>query len=233
MLTMDNYLDNHYIHRSNWLRAAVLGANDGIISISSLAIGVAAASLTREPIVLATVAGLVAGALSMAAGEYVSVSSQSDIEQADLAREKKELEEMPEVEERELAKIYVSRGLTEETAAEVARQLHEHDALEAHARDELGINEITTAQPLQAAGASALSFLIGGLFPFGLIFLFPLDQLYWVEYVFSISFLALLGGISARIGGSNAWKAMVRITIWGTITMGLSALVGSWVQIGL
>ncbi|MCH1455162.1 MAG: VIT family protein [Schleiferiaceae bacterium] len=226
-------LEKHYVNRSSWIRAAVLGANDGILSVSSIAVGVASASTSEAPVVIAALAGLVAGALSMAAGEYVSVSSQSDIEQADLAREKKELEEMPEVEERELAKIYVSRGLTKETATEVARQLHEHDALEAHARDELGINEITTAQPLQAAGASALSFLIGGLFPFGLIFLFPLDQLYWVEYVFSISFLALLGGISARIGGSNAWKAMVRITIWGTITMGLSALVGSWVQIGL
>jgi VIT1/CCC1 family predicted Fe2+/Mn2+ transporter len=226
-------LEKHYVNRSSWIRAAVLGANDGILSVSSIAVGVASASTSEAPVVIAALAGLVAGALSMAAGEYVSVSSQSDIEQADLAREKKELEEMPEVEERELAKIYVSRGLNDDTAAEVARQLHEHDALEAHARDELGINEITTAQPLQAAGASALSFLIGGLFPFGLIFLFPLDQLYWVEYVFSISFLALLGGISARIGGSNAWKAMVRITIWGTITMGLSALVGSWVQIGL
>lgn len=226
-------LEKHYVNRSSWIRAAVLGANDGILSVSSIAVGVASASTSEAPVVVAALAGLVAGALSMAAGEYVSVSSQSDIEQADLARERKEIEEMPEVEERELAKIYVSRGLTEETAAEVARQLHEHDALEAHARDELGINEMTAAQPLQAAGTSALSFLLGGLFPFGLIFLFPLDQLYWIEYVFSISFLALLGGISARIGGSNAWKAVVRITIWGTITMGLSALVGSWVQIGL
>ena len=225
-------LEKHYVNRSSWIRAAVLGANDGILSVSSIAVGVASASTSEAPVAIAALAGLVAGALSMAAGEYVSVSSQSDIEQADLAREKKELEEMPEVEERELAKIYVSRGLTKETAAEVARQLHEHDALEAHARDELGINEMTAAQPLQAAIASALSFLIGGLFPFGLIFLFPLDQLYWVEYVFSISFLALLGAISARIGGSNAWKAVVRITVWGTITMGLSALVGSWVQIG-
>lgn len=178
-------LEKHYVNRSSWIRAAVLNANDGILSVSSIAVGVASASTSEAPVVIATLAGLVAGALSMAAGEYVSVSSQSDIEQADLAREKKELEEM------------------------------------------------TAAQPLQAAGASALSFLIGGLFPFGLIFIFPLDQLYWVEYVFSISFLALLGGISARISGSNAWKAVVRITIWGTITMGLSALVGSWVQIGL
>lgn len=140
---------------------------------------------------------------------------------------------MPELEEKELAKIYERRGLKPETAAEVARQLHEHDALAAHARDELGINEITAAQPLQAAGASALSFVLGGLLPFALVFLFEPKQLYWAEYVFSISFLALLGGISAKIGGSSILKAVTRVVIWGTITMGLSALVGSWVQIGL
>jgi VIT1/CCC1 family predicted Fe2+/Mn2+ transporter len=138
---------------------------------------------------------------------------------------------MPELEERELAKIYERRGLTPETAAEVARQLHEHDALAAHARDELGINEITAAQPLQAAGASALSFIIGGLLPFTLVFLFEPQQLYWAEYVFSISFLALLGGISAKIGGSSILKAVTRVAIWGTISMGLSALVGTWVQV--
>ena len=225
--------EEHYVNRSNWIRAAVLGANDGILSVSSIAVGVASATGKVEPIAIASLAGLVAGALSMAAGEYVSVSSQVDIEAAVIAREAKELEGMPELEEKELAKIYERRGLTPETAAEVARQLHEHDALAAHERDELGINEMTTAQPLQAAGASALSFLIGGLFPFGLIFLFPLEDLYWAEYVFSISFLALLGAVSAQIGGSNPWKAVIRITIWGTITMGLSALVGSWVQIGL
>jgi VIT1/CCC1 family predicted Fe2+/Mn2+ transporter len=159
------------------------------------------------------------------------VSSQADIEAADIAREAKELEEMPELEEKELAKIYERRGLAPETAAEVARQLHEHDALAAHARDELGINEITAAQPLQAAGASALSFIIGGLLPFTLVFLFEPQQLYWAEYVFSISFLALLGGISAQIGGSSILKAVTRVAIWGTISMGLSALVGTWVQV--
>ena len=230
---MSEELEKHYVNRSNWIRAAVLGANDGILSVSSIVVGVASASTTKDPVLIAGLAGLVAGALSMAAGEYVSVSSQADIEKADLEREARELEEMPELEEKELAKIYVRLGLKPETAAEVARQLHEHDALGAHARDELGINEMTTAQPLQAAGASALSFLIGGLFPFGLIFLFPLEDLYWAEYVFSISFLALLGAVSAQIGGSNPWKAVIRITIWGTITMGLSALVGSWVQIWL
>ena len=157
--------EEHYVNRSNWIRAAVLGANDGILSVSSIAVGVASATGKVEPIAIASLAGLVAGALSMAAGEYVSVSSQADIEAADIAREAKELEEMPELEERELAKIYERRGLTPETAAEVARQLHEHDALAAHARDELGINEITAAQPLQAAGASALSFIIGGFYP--------------------------------------------------------------------
>lgn len=226
-------LEKHYVNRSNWIRAAVLGANDGILSVSSIVIGVASASSTSDPVTVAALAGLVAGALSMAAGEYVSVSSQADIETADLAREARELEEMPETEERELAKIYVKRGLTPETAAEVARQLHEHDALEAHARDELGINEITTAQPLQAAAASALSFILGGLLPFLLIFAFDVRDLYWAEYLFSISFLALLGGASAKLGGSNVAKSILRISIWGTITMGLSALVGSWVNVPL
>jgi|TARA_B100000497_G_scaffold118992_1_gene145851 vacuolar iron transporter family protein len=223
--------EDHYVNRSNWIRAAVLGANDGILSVSSIAVGVASATGKVEPIAIASLAGLVAGALSMAAGEYVSVSSQADIEEADIAREAKELQEMPELEERELAKIYVRRGLKPATAAEVARQLHEHDALAAHARDELGINEFTAARPLQAAGASALSFIIGGLFPLLLVFIFHPEDLYWAEYIFSISFLALLGGISAKIGGSSIFKAISRVIIWGTITMGLSALIGTLVQV--
>ena len=226
-------LEQHYVNRSSWIRAAVLGANDGILSVSSIAVGVASATASFEPIAVASLAGLVAGSLSMAAGEYVSVSSQSDIESADLAREAIELEEMPEVEEMELAKIYVSRGLTPETAKEVARQLHEHNALEAHARDELGINEMTTAQPLQAAGASALSFVLGGLLPFSLVFVFEPEQLYWAEYIFSISFLALLGGISAWLGGSSVFRSILRISIWGTVTMVLSSLVGTWVQLAV
>lgn len=221
------------MNRSSWIRAAVLGANDGILSVSSIAVGVASATASFEPIAVASLAGLVAGSLSMAAGEYVSVSSQSDIESADLAREAIELEEMPEVEEMELAKIYMSRGLTPETAKEVARQLHEHNALEAHARDELGINEMTTAQPLQAAGASALSFVLGGLLPFSLVFVFEPEQLYWAEYIFSISFLALLGGISAWLGGSSVFRSILRISIWGTVTMVLSSLVGTWVQLAV
>lgn len=162
MVTIDNYLDNHYIHRSNWLRAAVLGANDGIISISSLAIGVAAASSTREPIVLATVAGLVAGALSMAAGEYVSVNSQTDTEKADIEREIIELREMPKEELKILAQIYERRGLKKETAMQVALELTKKDALGTHIRDELGINEISQANPIQAAMASGAAFTVGG-----------------------------------------------------------------------
>ena len=164
-INIDNYLDNHYIHRSNWLRAAVLGANDGIISISSIAIGIAAASTNREPIVLASLAGLVAGALAMAAGEYVSVSSQTDIEKADIEREAEELAEMPEEELQILAAIYEKRGLKKETAMQVALELTEHDALAAHVRDELGITELSQANPLQAALASGAAFTLGGALP--------------------------------------------------------------------
>lgn len=226
MITIDNYLDNHYIHRSNWLRAAVLGANDGIISISSLAIGVAAASSTREPIVLATVAGLVAGALSMAAGEYVSVSSQTDIEKADIERETQELKDMPEEELKILSQIFERRGLKKETAMQVAVELSEKDALGTHIREELGINEISQANPIQAAFASGTSFTVGGFLPLLVILLAPVKSLeYWL-YSFTILFLIILGTISAKTGGSSVIKAILRITIWGTIAMGLSAFVG-------
>lgn len=226
MITIDNYLDSHYIHRSNWLRAAVLGANDGIISISSLAIGVAAGSSTRDPIVLATVAGLVAGALSMAAGEYVSVSSQTDIEKSDIEREAKELEEMPDTELRILAQIYEQRGLKKDTALQVARELSEADALGTHVRDELGINEMTKANPLQAALASGGAFTAGGILPLSVALLASVKNMeYWL-YGFTILFLVVLGTISAKTGGSSTKKAIIRITIWGTIAMGLSALVG-------
>ncbi|MDQ5929819.1 MAG: vacuolar iron transporter family protein [Bacteroidota bacterium] len=226
MITIDNYLDNHYIHRSNWLRAAVLGANDGIISISSLAIGVAAASTTREPIILSTVAGLVAGALSMAAGEYVSVSSQTDTEKADIEREIKELEEMPEVELQILAQIYEQRGLKKETAMQVALELTAKDALAAHIRDELGINEISQANPTQAALASGASFTVGGVLPLLVILFVPIKGMeYWL-YGFTTIFLIILGATAAKTGGSSMLKAVLRITIWGTIAMVLSALVG-------
>lgn len=225
-ITIDNYLDSHYIHRSNWLRAAVLGANDGIISISSLAIGVAAASSTREPIVLATVAGLVAGALSMAAGEYVSVSSQTDTEKADIEREIKELEEMPEEELKILAQIYEKRGLKPETAMQVAIEFTENDALSAHIRDELGINEISQANPIQAAISSGAAFTVGGVLPLLVILFAPIKNMeYWL-YAFTILFLMVLGSIAAKTGGSSIKKAILRITIWGTIAMVLSALVG-------
>jgi VIT1/CCC1 family predicted Fe2+/Mn2+ transporter len=219
-------LEKHYVNRSGWLRAAVLGANDGILSTASIVIGVAAASTTREPIILAGVAGLVAGALSMAAGEYVSVSSQSDLEKSDLEREKRELKEMPELELRELAKIYVGRGLTKDLALEVAEQLTAHDALGAHARDELGINEITQARPLQAALASGAAFVFGGILPVVVAFFASLDLMIYLQYIFALVFLIALGGVAARTGGSNVLKAVLRITLWGTLAMGITALIG-------
>ncbi len=225
-VTIDNYLDNHYISRSNWLRAAVLGANDGIISISSLAIGVTTASATRDPIVLATVAGLVAGALSMAAGEYVSVSSQTDTEKADIERERQELKEMPEVELDILSQIFERRGLKKETAKLVALELTKKDALGTHIREELGINEISRSNPLQAAMASGASFTVGGVLPLLVVLFVPTKGMeYWL-YGFTIIFLVILGATSAKTGGSSVGKAILRITIWGTIAMGLSAFVG-------
>jgi vacuolar iron transporter family protein len=222
----DDYLAPHFVQRSNWLRAAVLGANDGILSTASLAIGIAAASETREPIVLATLAGLVAGALSMAAGEYVSVSSQTDVETADILREKQELEEMPEIELERLAEIYENRGLKKETALTVARELTAHDALGAHMRDELGINEITQAKPIQAAFASGASFTIGGLLPLLVTLFIPVRTMEFYLYGFAIVFLVILGSLAAKTGGSSVLKAIVRITFWGTAAMGLTALVG-------
>lgn len=226
MSNLDTYLDSHYIHRSNWLRAAVLGANDAIISVSSLAIGVAAASSTSEPIVLATVAALVAGALSMAAGEYVSVSSQTDIEQADIERERVELLEMPEEELLMLAQIYEQRGLKKETALLVAQELTEVDALGAHVRDELGITEMSQANPIQAALVSGSAFTVGGILPLLVVLFAPLSGMeYWL-YGFTILFLIILGAFAAKTGGSKIATAIIRITIWGTIAMGLSAFVG-------
>jgi len=223
---LDDYLDNHYIHRSNWLRAAVLGANDGILSTASLAIGVAAATDLRDPIVLATLAGLVAGSLSMAAGEYVSVSSQTDVEKADIQREKIELKEMPELELQRLAEIYEKRGLKKETAFTVAQELTEKDALGAHIRDELGINEISQAKPIQAAIASGAAFTIGGLLPFLVTLFLPLTSMVYSLYGFALLFLIILGALAAKTGGSSIGKAVLRITFWGTVAMGLTALVG-------
>lgn len=220
------YLSPHYIHKSNWLRAAVLGANDGILSTASIAVGIASASTTREPIILASLAGMVAGALSMAAGEYVSVSSQTDIEKSDIAREAKELEEMPETELRYLAMIYEQRGLKKETALQVAKELTEHDALAAHVRDELGINEISQAKPLQAALASGASFTCGAVLPLLISIFLPLKNMVYYQYVLAIAFLVILGAIAAKTGGSSIGKAIIRISFWGTIAMVLTATVG-------
>lgn len=222
----DDYLAPHYVQRSNWLRAAVLGANDGILSTASLAIGIAAASELREPLVLATVAGLVAGALSMAAGEYVSVSSQTDVEKADIKREKQELDEMPELELERLAEIYEKRGLKKETALTVAKELTEHDALGAHIRDELGITDISQANPIQAALASGASFTVGGVLPLLVTLFLPLKNIEYSLYVFAIIFLIILGTLAAKTGGSSIRKAILRITFWGTAAMGLTAFVG-------
>ncbi|GHC61978.1 VIT1/CCC1 transporter family protein [Ulvibacter litoralis] len=223
---LDSYLENHYIHRSNWLRAAVLGANDGILSTASIAIGVAAASDLRNPIVLATLAGLVAGALSMAAGEYVSVSSQTDIEKADIEREKIELAEMPEIELHRLAEIYEQRGLKKETALLVAKEFTAKDALAAHVRDELGINEISQAKPIQAAMASGASFIVGGILPLIVTLFVPLSTMVITLYASATIFLILLGVVAAKTGGSSIGKAILRITFWGTIAMGITALAG-------
>ncbi|MGQ2984551.1 VIT1/CCC1 transporter family protein [Flavobacterium sp.] len=225
--------ETHFINRSGWLRAAVLGANDGILSTTSLAIGIAAASETRAPIVLAAVAGVVAGALSMAAGEYVSVSSQSDIERSDLEREKKELDEMPGAEHEELSQIYISRGLKPDLAREVATQLTAHNALEAHARDELGINDMTQAKPLQAAIASALAFLCGGALPLLVALFAPVQHMVLYQYCCAIIFLAISGTLAAGAGGSNKLRSIVRICVWGTIAMAASALVGYFFDVNV
>jgi len=209
-----------------WLRAAVLGANDGLISTSSLVVGVAAASATSEPVLLAAAAGLVAGALSMAAGEYVSVSSQADTEEADLARERRELVATPELEREELAGIYVSRGLTPELAGQVADQLTAHDALGAHARDELGMSEHTRARPIQAAWASAAAFALGAAPPLLLVIFLPIAILTPVVVGSSLVFLLVLGTSAARLGGASQGRGALRVAFWGAVAMVCTALVG-------
>lgn len=220
------YHEAHRSHRIGWLRASVLGANDGIVSTSSLIIGVAAANTTQGDILLAGLAGLVAGAMSMAAGEYVSVSSQSDTELADLALERKSLEEDVQLEREELAEIYETRGLTPELAMQVAEQLMMHDALGAHARDEIGITEGRKARPIQAALSSATTFTIGALLPLTVAWLTALSNLIILVASLSLIFLALLGGIAARAGGAPIVKASVRVTFWGASAMAITAGVG-------
>jgi len=216
----------HRAHRVGWLRAAVLGANDGIVSTASLIIGVAAASAAHPNILLAGIAGLVAGAMSMAAGEYVSVSSQSDTEKADLELEKQSLERDFEFEKLELAEIYQDRGLTPELATQVAEQLMDHDALGAHARDEIGISEISNARPIQAAFSSAGTFVVGAALPLLVAWLTPGPQLILAVALASLFFLALLGGLAARTGGAPIWVGAVRVTFWGALAMALTAGVG-------
>lgn len=219
--------ENHLVHRIGWLRAAVLGANDGILSTSSLIVGVAAAASGPSAILLAGIAGLVAGAMSMAAGEYVSVSSQADTENADLDRERAELATDLEAEHQELAQIYEQRGLDKELARQVAEQLMAKDALGAHARDELGISEITTARPIQAALASAATFSIGGLMPLLMVLIAPASWLVPAVSVASLAFLALLGAIGAKAGGANVLKATIRMTFWGAMAMAITAGIGA------
>lgn len=218
--------ETHKSHRTGWLRAAVLGANDGIVSTSSLIIGVAAANTTQGDILLAGVAGLVAGAMSMAAGEYVSVCSQADTEKADLEVEKKSLEENTEFERNELAKIYEDRGLKPGLAVEVADQLMAHDALEAHARDEIGITETGRARPVQAAFSSAGTFTIGAALPLLTAWLVQRSEIILFVALLSLVFLALLGAIAARAGGAPVLKAALRVTFWGALAMVLTAGVG-------
>src|SRR5512144_469559 len=216
----------HLVERIGWLRAAVLGANDGIISTASLILGVASAAAARSEVLLAGVAGLVAGAMSMAAGEYVSVSSQSDTEQADLARERQELATDPEFEKEELAQIYVARGVETGLARQVAQQLMAKDALGAHARDELGISEISTARPVQAALASAATFSVGAAMPLLMVVVSPAGALVPIVSAASLGFLALLGAIGARAGGANVLRATARVTFWGALAMALTAGIG-------
>jgi VIT1/CCC1 family predicted Fe2+/Mn2+ transporter len=218
--------EHHRSHRTGWLRAAVLGANDGIVSTASLVIGVAAANSTREGVLLAGVAGLVAGAMSMAAGEYVSVSSQSDTEKADLSLEQKALEEDAELEQEELAEIYEKRGVEPLLARQVAEQLMAHDALGAHARDEIGISKDGSARPVQAAFSSAATFTVGAALPLAVAWAAPGKLLIPLVAAFSLVFLALLGGIAARAGGASIMIGAVRVTFWGALAMALTAGVG-------
>ena len=220
------HFERHYTDRIAWLRAAVLGANDGIVSTASLVVGIAAANAGRPELLLAAVAGLVAGAMSMAAGEYVSVSSQADSETADLEREKLEIATDERFEREELRNIYIDRGLDSELAGRVAEQLMAHDALGAHARDELGLSETQRARPLQAALASAASFAVGALLPVLLVAIAPLDAMIVFVAVSSLVFLGILGAIAAKAGGASLLTGAFRVTFWGALAMALTAVIG-------
>jgi len=222
------HCERHRTAHIGWLRAAVLGANDGLISTASLVVGVAASGTDRPAILIAGVAGVVAGAMSMAAGEYVSVSSQSDTEQADLARERKELESDYEGERHELAGIYEGRGLSSDLAVQVADQLMAKDALAVHAREELGLSDVTAARPIQASLASALSFAAGAVLPVLVATFVPRVQLSAAVTGSALLLLAVLGALAARVGGASVWRGAARVTFWGALAMGASALVGRW-----
>ncbi|MFZ1883029.1 MAG: VIT family protein [Rhodoplanes sp.] len=226
MSRLRRHPENHLVERIGWLRAAVLGANDGIVSTASLIVGVAAAAATRNDVLIAGVAGLVAGAMSMAAGEYVSVSSQSDTERADLARERQELRESPEYELDELAEIYVERGVEQTLARQVAQQLMAKDALTAHARDELGISAFTTARPVQAALTSAATFSVGAAMPLLMVVVSPAGMLVPLVSGASLGFLAVLGAIGAKAGGATVLRATARVTFWGALALALTAGIG-------
>lgn len=221
-----SHMEAHRSERIGWLRAAVLGANDGIVSTASLIVGVAAANADRSAILLSGVAGLVAGAMSMAAGEYVSVSSQADTERADLLRESKELAADPEREREELAHIYMGRGLDEDLAYKVADQLTAYDALKSHARDELGITDMGAARPIQAAIASAATFAVGASMPLIVVLLMPVDRLVYSVSLASLVFLVALGSLAAQAGGASRWKGAVRVGFWGAFAMAATALIG-------
>jgi len=224
---LSRHKELHHTDRIGWLRAAVLGANDGIVSTASLVVGVAAADATHNAIMLAGVAGMVAGAMSMAAGEYVSVSSQADTENADLARERIELATEAEAELVELTAIYIERGLDESLAKQVAEQLTKHDAIGAHSRDELGISHTMSARPVEAAFASAAMFSVGAALPLATAFLLPESRIPTIVSVTSLFFLALLGGVSARVGGAPVMRAVARVTFWGALAMAATAGIGA------
>lgn len=229
MRAIRRHIERHRVSRIGWLRAAVLGANDGLVSTASLIVGVAAAARSPGEVVVAGIAAVVAGAMSMAAGEYVSVSSQADTEKAELDRERQELRDLPEAEHEELAQIYVARGVEPTIAREVATQLMAKDALAAHARDELGLSDLTSARPIQAALSSAASFAGGALPPLVVAVLAPRDALAWAVSGASLCGLVVLGYVGARTGGAPVWKSVARVTLWGALAMIVTAIIGRFV----
>ena len=227
------HLEKHYIERSGWLRAAVLGANDGIISVTSLVVGMAASGASSQTLLITCIAGLISGAASMAAGEYISVKSQQDIEQNDLAMEARELKLNPEHELKELTNIYMVRGLDAELAEQVAIQLTAHNALDAHARDEIGILEHTSAQPFMAAFSSALAFTVGSLFPLVSILLLPEHLLDKGVMLVGVISLGVMGALASYVGGASMWKGALRVMIWGIVAMVFSAWIGSMFHVAV